>query len=92
MWVEKLAKDPEKHAEVQASINRWFGRTMNIFGRPGTSRNKRYRMFGLKKRDNDEVRKAFYDEVKANCDAWGLTLPEWKPDWELADKQERFGA
>jgi ring-1,2-phenylacetyl-CoA epoxidase subunit PaaA len=92
MWVERLAKDPTKKAEIQAAINEWFPRVMNIFGRPGTRRNERYRRYGLKQRDNDAVRQAFVDEVKANCDAWGLTLPAWTPDWEQADTQERFGA
>jgi 1,2-phenylacetyl-CoA epoxidase catalytic subunit len=48
--------------------------------------------YGLKQRDNDQVRAAFVAEVQANCDAWGLTLPPWTPDWEQADSQERFGA
>ena len=92
MWVERLAKDPAKRAEIQAAIDEWFPRVMNIFGRPGTKRNERYRRYGLKQRDNDEVRAAFVAEVQANCDAWGLTVPPWKPDWEQADSQERFGA
>jgi ring-1,2-phenylacetyl-CoA epoxidase subunit PaaA len=92
MWVERLAKDPAQKEEIQAAVTKWFPRVMNIFGRPGTKRNERYRRYGLKKRDNDEVRAAFVGEVKANCEAWGLTLPEWTPDWEQAEKQERFGA
>ncbi len=92
MWVERLAKDAGTTDEIQDAINRWYPRVMNIFGRPGTSRNARYRRFGLKKRDNDAVRAGFVAEVKANCDAWDLTLPEWKADWEAADRQERFGA
>jgi ring-1,2-phenylacetyl-CoA epoxidase subunit PaaA len=92
MWVERMAKDPAQKAEIQASIDQWFPRVMNIFGRPGTRRNERYRRYGLKQRDNDEVRAAFVAEVRANCDAWGLTLPAWTPDWEQADSQERFGA
>jgi ring-1,2-phenylacetyl-CoA epoxidase subunit PaaA len=92
MWTERLARDPALKAEMQAAIDRWYPRTMNIFGRPKTRRNARYRMFGLKHRDNQEVRQAFHDEVKANCDAWGLTLPEWVPEWEKLDSQERYGA
>lgn len=92
MWVERLAKDPATKDEIQGAIDRWFPRTMNIFGRPGTKRNDRYRRFGLKKRDNDEVRRAFHAEVKANCDAWGLTLPAWTPDWATIEQKERFGA
>ena len=92
MWVERLAKDPATKEEIQQAITQWYPRVMNIFGRPGTRRNERYRRYGLKQRDNDEVRAAFVAEVKANCDAWGLTLPTWTPDWEQADSQERFGA
>ena len=32
-------------------------------------------------RDNDVVRQAFHDEVKGLTQQWGLTLPEWKPNW-----------
>jgi ring-1,2-phenylacetyl-CoA epoxidase subunit PaaA len=92
MWTERLGTDPATKAEMQAAIDRWYPRTMNIFGRPKTRRNARYRMFNLKKRDNQDVRQAFHDEVKANTDAWGLTLPEWQPEWEKLDSQERYGA
>jgi 1,2-phenylacetyl-CoA epoxidase catalytic subunit len=56
-------------------------RTMNIFGRPKTSRNALYRKLGLKQRDNDEVRQAFADEVKPLVEACGLKLPAWRPPW-----------
>jgi 1,2-phenylacetyl-CoA epoxidase catalytic subunit len=56
-------------------------RTMNIFGRPGSSRNALYRKYRLKIRDNDEVRQAFHDEVLALTAQWGLTLPHWTPDY-----------
>jgi ring-1,2-phenylacetyl-CoA epoxidase subunit PaaA len=51
---------------------------MQIFGRPGSSRNALYRKLGLKRRDNDEVRQAFHKEVEEFCDKLGLTLPEWQ--------------
>lgn len=78
LWVERLAKDPATRDEIQDAVNRWFPRTMNIFGRPGTARNALYRRLGLKKRDNDEVRQAFVNDIKPKLDAWGLTLPEWQ--------------
>ncbi len=81
LWVERMAKDPATHDEIQAALDKWYPRTMNIFGRPGTSRNALYRRLGLKKRDNDEVRQAFVNDVKPKIEAWGLNLPEWKPNW-----------
>jgi 1,2-phenylacetyl-CoA epoxidase catalytic subunit len=52
---------------------------MNIFGRPGSSRNAIYRKYRLKIRDNDEVREAFRLEVTALCAKFGLTVPDWQP-------------
>ena len=80
-WVKRLAEDPATRAEAQATFNKWYLRTMNIFGRPGSAKNRRYRELRLKVRDNDEVRQAFAQEVKALCDQFGLTVPEWKPRW-----------
>lgn len=81
-WVKRLAQDPKTHDEVQAALSKWFPRTMNIFGRPGSRRNKIYRRLGLKKRDNHEVRMAFANEVQQRCEEFGLDMPKWTPDWE----------
>lgn len=80
-WVKKLTEDPTTRAEAQASFDKWYVRTMNIFGRPGTAKNRRYRELGLKRRDNDEVRQSFATEVKGLCDTFGLNVPEWQPKW-----------
>ena len=81
-WVKKLAEDRETHDEAQTTFNKWYVRTMNIFGRPGSPKNQLYRKLRLKVRDNDEVRQAFAAEVKALSTEFGLTVPEWKPAWE----------
>jgi ring-1,2-phenylacetyl-CoA epoxidase subunit PaaA len=81
MWVKKLAADPATRADCQETFNKWYHRTMNIFGRPGSSRNALYRKLGLKKRDNDEVRQAFNAEISEKAIDAGLTVPEWKPGW-----------
>ena len=81
-WVKRLAQDPKTHAAAQASLDKWYIRTMNIFGRPDSPKNKIYREIGLKKRDNHAVRIAFANEVAERCKENGLRLPEWKPDWD----------
>lgn len=81
-WVKRLAQDPATHDAAQTSLNKWFIRTMNIFGRPNSPKNKIYRELGLKKRDNHDVRMTFAQEVADRCKENGLTLPEWKPDWD----------
>ena len=81
-WVKRLAEDPSTHAESQATFAKWYVRTMNIFGRPGSPKNAVYRKYRLKARDNDEVRQAFAAEVKGLCEKFGLEVPAWKPVWE----------
>lgn len=78
-WVKKLAGDPETKDKAQEALNVWYPRTMNIFGRPNSPKNKIYRKLGIKKRDNEEVRQAFAAEIKSKCDQFGLNAPEWKP-------------
>ncbi|MGH7393196.1 MAG: 1,2-phenylacetyl-CoA epoxidase subunit PaaC [Candidatus Rokuibacteriota bacterium] len=88
-WVKRLAEDPATRDEAQRTFAKWYARTMNIFGRPGSAKNQRYRDLGLKARDNDEVRQAFATEVKGLCDNLGLNVPEWKPKWsELPEEAQ----
>ena len=82
LWVRKMAEDPASRDEVQAALDRWFPRVMNIFGRPNTPKNEIYRQLGLKVRDNEEVRQAFVDDVTPKIAAWGLRLPEWTAPWQ----------
>ena len=82
-WVKKLAHDsPTTKKIVQDALDKWYPRTMNIFGKPGTKKNLRYRELGLKARDNQVVRDAWALEVKELCDEYGLTVPTWVPDWD----------
>lgn len=82
-WVKKMATEGgAAKEEIQKALELWYPRTMNIFGKPRTVKNDLYRKYGIKRRTNDEVRAAFSAEVKANCDAWGLNLPEWIPNWD----------
>jgi ring-1,2-phenylacetyl-CoA epoxidase subunit PaaA len=81
-WVKKMALDRTTKAEVQSALNKWYPRTMNIFGKPHTQRNEIYRKYGLKVRDNDEVQKVFSEEIRLKCGEWGLVLHYWKPEWE----------
>jgi len=86
-WMKRLAEDPATKEETQAALDKWYPRTMNIFGRPGTAKNQLYRKLGLKQRDNDEVRQAFVAEVKSLVEEWGLKLPPWTPEWEQLSEE-----
>lgn len=82
LWVKRLAEDPATREEGERAFHKWFIRTMNIFGRPGSPKNRLYQRLGLKVRDNDEVRQAFRAEVQGLVAPLGWRLPEWKPTWE----------
>jgi ring-1,2-phenylacetyl-CoA epoxidase subunit PaaA len=82
LWVRRLAADARARDEAERTFHRWYARTMNIFGRPGSAKNRLYRELGLKRRDNDEVRRTFSAEVQAFVEPLGWRLPEWKPVWE----------
>ncbi len=90
LWVTRLAADPATRPEAQAALEKWYRRTMNIFGRPGTPRNALYRRYGLKRRDNDEVRQAFALEVRGLAGAAGLAVPEWTPAWERLPEEAQI--
>ncbi|MBI4636299.1 MAG: phenylacetate-CoA oxygenase subunit PaaI [Candidatus Rokubacteria bacterium] len=88
-WVQKLASDGATREEAQATFAKWYIRTMNIFGRPGSAKNQLYRRLRLKLRDNDEVRQAFAAEVGGLCQKFGLAVPPWKPRWgELPEEAQ----
>ena len=89
-WVKRLAEDPKTHDEAQETLNRWYIRTMNIFGRPGSAKNVLYRKYRLKLRDNDEVRQTFAREVAEKAGAVGLTLPEWTPVWDRLPEEAQI--
>ena len=89
-WVKKLSEDAATHDEAQTTFNKWYIRTMNIFGRPGSAKNALYRKFRLKARDNDEVRQAFAAEVTGLAEAVGLRVPEWKAEWEKLPEEAQI--
>ena len=89
-WVKKLAGDAATHDEAQRTFEKWYIRTMNIFGRPGSPRNAVYRRLRLKHRDNDEVRRAFAEEVAGLCEKFGLAVPAWTPVWEKLPEEAQI--
>jgi ring-1,2-phenylacetyl-CoA epoxidase subunit PaaA len=90
VWVKRLAQDPVTHDEAQRTFEKWYVRTMNIFGRPGSSRNALYRRLRLKIRDNGEVRAAFAAEVADLCAKFGLSVPPWEPVWDQLPEEAQI--
>ncbi len=77
MWVKKLAQDLKTHDACQDAFNKWYLRTLKIFGSDKSTKNALYRKLGLKKRENGAVRNAFIAEVATLCSGFGLSMPGW---------------
>jgi ring-1,2-phenylacetyl-CoA epoxidase subunit PaaA len=90
LWAQRLGADPASREAAQAAFDRWYVRTMNIFGRPRSARNAVYRGYRLKLRDNDEVRQTFAREVRSLAEAAGFRVPEWRPDWERLPEEAQI--
>ena len=90
LWVRRLADNPATRPEAERTFGKWLVRTMNIFGRPDSPKNRLYRELRLKARDNDEVRRAFADEVRGLVEPLGWKLPEWRPHWESLPEEAQI--
>jgi len=91
LWVQRLtAADDATRAEAQDALDKWYVRTMNIFGRPNSPKNRLYQKFRLKTRDNDEVRRTFSAEVKTLAGAAGLRVPDWQPVWDKLPEEAQI--
>jgi ring-1,2-phenylacetyl-CoA epoxidase subunit PaaA len=90
VWASRLASDPGTRQEAQRTFEKWYVRTMNIFGRPGSARNALYRRYRLKLRDNGEVREAFASEVQRLAALAGLSVPAWSPAWDQLPEEAQI--
>ena len=90
LWVQRLGADPATRPEAQAAFDRWFARTMNIFGRPQSPKNAVYRRYRLKVRDNDEVRQTFAREVRGLAETAGFRVPDWRPEWDKLPEEAQI--
>lgn len=62
MWMARLMRE---HPElVQKQFDLWWPRSLATFGRPESKRNDLWRKFGLKRRTNEEVLRAFLDRTE----------------------------
>ncbi len=85
-WVKKLAENSTTHDECQATFDKWYLRTLKIFGSDRSIRNAKYQKLGLKKRTNGEVRNAFIAEVSKLCTSFNLSMPGWYVPEKMAQK------
>lgn len=73
---ELMAKGDESRERLQNSLNYWYGKALEMFGRAESKRSERYRFWGLKRRSNEQARKEYIAEVNPLIVKLGLQVPD----------------
>ena len=74
--IETAARLKILRAQMQAAIDRWYPRGLDMFGRANSRRAARYQHWGLKRRSNETARTEYVTEVAPLIEGLGLTLPD----------------
>ncbi|MDE0034987.1 MAG: phenylacetate-CoA oxygenase subunit PaaI [Deltaproteobacteria bacterium] len=73
---EMASKGDESKERVQKSIDYWYVKGLDMFGRNESKRSERYRYWGLKRRTNRQQREEYTAEVNALITDMGLEIPD----------------
>jgi ring-1,2-phenylacetyl-CoA epoxidase subunit PaaA len=73
---ELAAKGEESRTKVQAALDRWYVKALDMFGRSDSTRDQRYIYWGLKRRTNAQARQEFIREVDPLIEKIGLRVPD----------------
>lgn len=73
---EMASKGDESKERVQKSIDYWYVKGLDMFGRDESRRSERYRYWGLKRRTNRQQREEYTAEVNALIEDMGLEIPD----------------
>jgi ring-1,2-phenylacetyl-CoA epoxidase subunit PaaA len=73
---ECAAKGGEAKERIQQSVDYWYTKGLDMFGKSQSYRSERYRYWGLKRRTNAEAREQYTREVNALIEKMGLQIPD----------------
>jgi ring-1,2-phenylacetyl-CoA epoxidase subunit PaaA len=73
---ELAAKGEESREKVQGSLDFWYIKALDMFGRSDSTRDQRYIYWGLKRRTNAQAREEFIREVDPLILKLGLKVPD----------------
>ena len=74
--LREICGDEKGRAEANERMKTWWPMTLDMFGRTDSTRNKRYRAWGLKKHTNGQLRDAFIEDTIPQIEALGLDVPD----------------
>jgi ring-1,2-phenylacetyl-CoA epoxidase subunit PaaA len=73
---ELAAKGDEERERAQRSVDFWYIKALDMFGRSDSERSNRFCHWGLKRRSNSQARWEFIKEVGPIIQGMGLTVPD----------------
>jgi ring-1,2-phenylacetyl-CoA epoxidase subunit PaaA len=73
---EMASRGDESKERVQKSIDYWYVKGLDMFGRNESKRSERYRYWGLKRRTNVQQREQYTAEVNGLIEDMGLEIPD----------------
>jgi len=73
---ELAAKGDEERERAQRSVDFWYIKALDMFGRSDSERSNRFCHWGLKRRSNSQARWEFMKEVGPIIQGMGLTVPD----------------
>ncbi len=62
---------PRDEAELAGKVSSWYARGLNFFGPPSKTTAERQRLFGLKRKSSDELRREYREEVETVFEEMG---------------------
>ena len=74
--LREICADDEGRQTANERMKTWWPMTLDMFGRSDSTRNKRYRAWGLKKHTNAQLREAFIVDTVPQIEALGLDVPD----------------
>lgn len=75
-WLRELCKTDDGLRRAQEAVTVWWPRALDMFGRSDSNRQHLYIEYRLKKRTNEERRRAYIEAVVPELDSYGLTVPD----------------
>jgi len=77
--LRRIVQDGPKYSgtkeEAQAAVNKWYPRSLDMFGHSNSDTSRRAIEYGLKRWTNEEARRRYIDEVSTLVRSLGLELP-----------------
>jgi len=75
-WLRELCKTDDGRRRAQAAVDVWWPRALDMFGRSDSRRQDLYITYRLKKRTNEERRRAYIETVVPELASYGLGVPD----------------